>query len=103
MLLQRRDAPAPRLGRAAARRWTRRFWRCASTRFLAAAPRFGASFKRHKITLCAAEQQRADVAQAGRRWMREQGMFDPARLVFVDETDANTKMVRKPFVAQLSL
>src|SRR5262245_58403209 len=27
-------------------------------------------------------------------WMREQGMFDPARLVFVDETAANTKMVR---------
>jgi hypothetical protein len=26
--------------------------------------------------------------------MREQGMFDPARLVFVDETAANTKMVR---------
>src|SRR5262249_8815553 len=31
---------------------------------------------------------------ARRRWMREQGMFDPARLVFVDETAANTKMVR---------
>jgi hypothetical protein len=26
--------------------------------------------------------------------MREQGMFDPARLVFIDETSANTKMVR---------
>jgi transposase len=26
--------------------------------------------------------------------MREQGMFDPAHLVFVDETAANTKMVR---------
>ena len=26
--------------------------------------------------------------------MREQGMFDPARLVFIDETAANTKMVR---------
>jgi transposase len=55
-------------------------------------------FKRHKITfkksLRAAEQQRADVARARRRWMREQGMFDPARLVFIDETAANTKMVR---------
>jgi transposase len=55
-------------------------------------------FKRHKITfkksLRAAEQERADVARARRRWMREQGMFDPARLVFVDETAANTKMVR---------
>jgi transposase len=26
--------------------------------------------------------------------MREQGLFDPARLVFIDETAANTKMVR---------
>ena len=54
--------------------------------------------RRHKITfkksLRVAEQERADVARARRRWMREQGMFDPARLVFVDETAANTKMVR---------
>jgi transposase len=34
------------------------------------------------------------VARARRRWMREQGMLDPARLVFIDETAANTKMVR---------
>ena len=34
------------------------------------------------------------MAQERRRWMREQGMFDPARLVFIDETSANTKMVR---------
>ncbi len=26
--------------------------------------------------------------------MREQGLFDPARLVFIDETSANTRMVR---------
>ena len=26
--------------------------------------------------------------------MQEQGLFDPARLVFIDETSANTKMVR---------
>ena len=26
--------------------------------------------------------------------MREQGIFDPARLVFIDETSVNTKMVR---------
>jgi transposase len=55
-------------------------------------------FKRHKITfkksLRAAEQERADVARARRRWMQEQGMFDPAHLVFIDETAANTKMVR---------
>src|SRR6266576_937221 len=80
------------------RRWTKWFWRCASTRFLAAAPRSGASLSVTRLlskkSLRAAEQERADVARARRRWMREQGMFDPARLVFVDETAANTKMVR---------
>jgi transposase len=34
------------------------------------------------------------VARARRRWMQEQGMFDPARLVFIDETSTNTAMVR---------
>ena len=34
------------------------------------------------------------MARARRRWMREQGMFDPARLAFIDETSANTKMAR---------
>ena len=33
------------------------------------------------------------MARARRRWMREQGMFDPARLVFIDETSTNTAMV----------
>jgi hypothetical protein len=55
-------------------------------------------FRRHNIsfkkTLYAAEQKRADVARARRRWVREQGMFDPARLVFIDETCTNTAMVR---------
>jgi transposase len=55
-------------------------------------------FARHNIslkkTLYAAEQKRADVARSRRRWMREQGMFDPARLVFIDETSTNTAMVR---------
>ena len=50
------------------------------------------SFK--KKTLYAVEQKRADVARARRRWMRDQGMFDPARLVFIDETSTNTAMVR---------
>lgn len=55
-------------------------------------------FQRHKITF------KKSVARSGagtrgrgsrpRRWMRDQGMFDPARLVFIDETSANTKMVR---------
>ena len=48
-----------------------------------------------KKTLYAAEQKRADVVRARRRWMREQGLFDPAKLVFIDETCTNTKMVRR--------
>src|SRR6266852_5208188 len=76
-------------------RW---FPRCASEGLPAVAPRSGASFSATRLlskeSLRAAEQERADVARARRRWMREQGMFDPARLVFVDETAANTKMVR---------
>jgi transposase len=48
-------------------------------------------FGRHDITLKkslqAAERERADVARARRRWIREQGMLDPARLVFIDETE----------------
>ena len=34
------------------------------------------------------------MARARRRWMREQGLFDPARLVFIDETAVSTNMVR---------
>src|SRR6476659_2464462 len=72
--------------------------RCASEGSPVVAARCGASFSAtrsaSKKSLRAAEQERADVARARRRWMREQGMFDPARLVFVDETAANTKMVR---------
>jgi hypothetical protein len=45
------------------------------------------------VVLCAAEQRRAEVARARRRWMRQQGMFDPARLVFIDETWMSTSMV----------
>jgi transposase len=55
-------------------------------------------FQRHKITfkksLRAAEQERPDVARARRRWKREQDMLDSTRLVFLDETSANTKMAR---------
>ena len=54
---------------------------------------------RSKKSLRAAEQERADVARARRRWMRERGLFDPARLVFIDETAANTKMMRGVVVA----
>ena len=63
---------------------------------------FGGTISASKKTLRAAEQKRADVARARRRWMREQGMFDPARLVFIDESVLqSTEGVQhelKPFV-----
>ena len=42
----------------------------------------------------AAEQERPDVAEARRQWKDDQARLDPARLVFVDETGASTKMAR---------
>lgn len=47
-----------------------------------------------KKTLQAAEQARPDVAEARARWKADQSGLDPRRLVFIDETGANTKMVR---------
>src|SRR6202022_2910844 len=47
-----------------------------------------------KKSLQAAERKRADVARARRRWVREQGLLDPAHLVFIDETAVTTNMVR---------
>jgi transposase len=46
-----------------------------------------------KKSLQAAERERADVARARRRWIREQGLLDPAHLVFIDETAITTNMV----------
>lgn len=34
------------------------------------------------------------MAQARRRWIQSQGLLDTTRLVFIDETAANTKMTR---------
>src|SRR6476660_7811667 len=72
--------------------------RCTSEGSPVVAARRGASFSAtrsaSKKSLRAAEQEGADVARARRRWMREQGMFDPARLVFLDETATSTNMVR---------
>ena len=42
----------------------------------------------------AAEQERPDVAEARTRWKIHQPRLDPAKLVFVDETGASTKMAR---------
>jgi len=47
-----------------------------------------------KKSLQAVERKRADVARARRRWVREQGLLDPSRLVFIDETAVATNMVR---------
>jgi hypothetical protein len=48
-------------------------------------------FGRHDITfkkksLCASERKRQDVVRARRKWIREQGLLDPARPVFIDES-----------------
>jgi hypothetical protein len=55
---------------------------------------FGRQDLTFKKGLQAAERQQADVARARPRWMREQGMLDPARLVFIYETAVSTNMVR---------
>jgi transposase len=47
-----------------------------------------------KKTLHASEQTRSDVARHRRLWRRWQKRCDPRRLVFLDETGLNTKMVR---------
>jgi transposase len=47
-----------------------------------------------KKTAHAAEQDRPDVARRRRAWFELQPDLDPARLVFIDETGATTKMAR---------
>jgi transposase len=47
-----------------------------------------------KKTLQAAEQERPDVAAARTSWRADQASLDPDKLIFIDETGANTKMVR---------
>ena len=56
-------------------------------------------FKRRKITrnrksAHAAEQRRSTVNAARERWFEGQLDLDPTRIVFIDETAANTKMAR---------
>jgi transposase len=79
-------------------RWTRLLQRCESDGFRAAAARSGDSLiamaSRSKKSLRAAEQHRADVARARRRWLRQQGFLDTTRLVFIDETATSINMVR---------
>jgi transposase len=78
--------------------WTSLLRRCTNDGFRAAAARSGgfliAMASRSKKSLRAAEQHRADVARARRRWIRQQGFLDTTRLVFIDETAVTTNMVR---------
>jgi len=71
---------------------------CISMELQAVALRYGNSSNATKSalkkSLRAAEQDRPDVARARRSWKRRQGMLNSTRLVFIDETAANTKMVR---------
>src|SRR5579872_1008904 len=53
-----------------------------------------ARMSRSKKSVRAAEQERPDVAEARLRWASDQLQLDPAKLVFVDETGASTKMAR---------
>ena len=56
---------------------------------------FTASGSAIKKTLLAAEQHRPDVARARRIWItRRQPFMGKDRLVFIDETSLNTKMVK---------
>lgn len=47
-----------------------------------------------KKTLRAAEQARADIAEARRKWHELQPKLNPSRLIFLDETWAKTNMTR---------
>ncbi len=48
----------------------------------------------YKKTLRASEQDRDDIVKARRQWRRRQNRFDPNRLVFLDESGAQTNMTR---------
>ena len=93
-----RSESSPSSGSSGTSRWMRWLWRCTSGEFAqAAAPSRDFSLATASLlkkSLQAAERKRADVARARRRWIREQGLLDPARLVFIDETAATTNMVR---------
>jgi transposase len=47
-----------------------------------------------KKSVYATEQDRPDVAMARSVWKARQGLLDPARLVFLDETGTSTNMAR---------
>jgi hypothetical protein len=47
-----------------------------------------------KKTLVAREQDRPDISRHRKRWRAYQGLIDPRRLVFIDETWTKTNMTR---------
>ncbi len=67
-----------RIGRRALNNWLRR---CGFT---------------YKKTAHALEQERPEVLRKRQAWFDSQLDFDPARLVFIDETGLSTKMARLP-------
>jgi transposase len=93
-----RSGSSPSFVSSRTSRWMRWSWRCESGESRQAEARFPdsslATTSLSKKSLQAAERKRADVARARRRWVREQGWLDPARLVFIDETAVSTNMVR---------
>lgn len=93
-----RSGSSPSSANSVTSRWMRWFWHCTSGASQEVAVRSPvsslATASLSKKSLQAAERKRADVARARRRWMREQGLLDPAHLVFVDETAITTNMVR---------
>jgi hypothetical protein len=55
--------------------------------------------RRHvqKKTLVAREQDRADISRHRKRWRAYQGLIDPGRLVFIDETWTKTSATKRSF------
>ena len=49
----------------------------------------------YKKTVHASEQERPDVKAARAAWKENQPNLDPAKLIFIDETGASTKMARR--------
>jgi transposase len=53
--------------------------------------KIGVTFKK---TLVAREQDRPDISRHRARWRAYQGLIDPRRLIFIDETWTKTNMTR---------